>query len=111
MTMLMMRRTPFNALSRNERRLESGLFLGEPLIVTDGQNEWAVFDDWRFKLDDIALFAAARSPRPPKRAKDIDFPEDADPWQEILTAQKPPPGLMRMESVLPDGFTPVENPS
>ncbi len=106
MTLLMMRRPVFDALSLNERRMESGLLLGSPLIVTDGVNEWACFDDGRFKLDDIAVFSSFGQ-GPPVRAKDIAFPDDGvSPWQRVLDANNAP-ATIRVESVLPDGWTPV----
>ncbi len=107
MTLLMMRRPQFDALSLNERRMESGLRLGSPLIVTDGVNEWACFDDGRFKLDDIAVFSS-RGQAATVRAADIAIPldDDVSPWQRVLDANNAP-ATIRVESVLPDGWKPV----
>ena len=54
--------TAWDGLRDNQRAIMrlgvARLALGIPARHTDGTNEWFIFDDWRFDLDQIAILGA-----------------------------------------------------
>ena len=56
------RATAWDGLRDNQRAIMrwgvARLALGTPARFTDGTDEWFVFDDWRFDLDQIAILGA-----------------------------------------------------
>ena len=56
------KQTAWDGLRNNQRQIMrlavARLALGTPARFTDGTDEWFVFDDWRFDLDQIAILGA-----------------------------------------------------
>ena len=54
--------TAWDGLRDNQRAIMrwgvARLALGSPARFTDGTDEWFVFDDWRFDLDQVAILGA-----------------------------------------------------
>ena len=54
--------TAWDGLRDNQRQIMrlavARLALGTPARFTDGVDEWFVFDDWRFDLDQVAILGA-----------------------------------------------------
>lgn len=100
--------------------------LGQPAIMTDGTNEWCVWEDHRFTPLDAARFGKAFgvSGDPPSSQRDevfawlvgqglvlpenVPHTEGENRWQEIIDAQPGPPNRIVMGSDALIGMTPVE---
>lgn len=144
MTALGIRVSAWQGLSNRDkvivRMLTSDLLeLGQPArFAQPNGTEWFVFDDHRFKLNEVSWFGAlianlgdvpagyeipteggrvdkaklrrdAKQFLQPRRVWPVEIPEDdPNPWQTVLDAQGAP-NAVRMCASVPDNWTPVSD--